>query len=152
MIAVTDLIPLDIPTDSSIDVTRQGAHFDNVSGIWYTEPRQLNEALRGYAYDTDAFNIVAPYCLVITSKMHCWSCHQPTRIHGVMFTRFIKQNQDGKDEAFHQMTIERILRANVRKVNKLFVSLAGNPADHAPKDVVRYLCDARFVMNEPEPA
>ena len=212
MIDVTDIIPLDIPTESITDVACQGAHFDDISGIWYTEPRERNEALRGYAYDVDTFNVAAPYYLVITSKMHCWSCHQPTRIHGLMFTRFIKQNQDGKgwlsvrrntflfhinslpdeikknikasnyyldkskttglrywmnhceicgerlgdyelfcleDEAFHQMTVEKILRANVRKVNKLFVSTAGNPADHAPKDVVRYLCDARFVMNAP---
>lgn len=35
------------------------------------------------------------------------------------------------------------------KVNKLFVSTAGNPAEHASKEVVRYLCDARFVMNGP---
>ncbi|NRF57976.1 DNA primase [Citrobacter braakii] len=212
MIDVTDIIPLDIPTESISDVACQGAHFDDISGIWYTEPRELNEALRGYAYDVDTFNVAAPYYLVITSKMHCWSCHQPTRIHGLMITRFIKQNQDSKgwlsvrrntflfhinslpdeikknikasnyyldkskttglrywmnhceicgerlgdyelfcleDEAFHQMTVEKILRANVRKVNKLFVSTAGNPADHAPKDVVRYLCDARFVMNAP---
>jgi hypothetical protein len=28
--------------------------------------------------------------------MHCWSCHQLTHIHGVMFTRFIRKDQDGK--------------------------------------------------------
>ncbi|MFH0721389.1 DNA primase [Citrobacter braakii] len=182
------------------------------SSIWYTEPHELNGALRDYVYDTDNFNIVAPYYLVITSKMHCWSCHQITRIHGVMFTRFIKKNQDGQgwqsvrrnsflfhinslpeeikknikasnyyldkskttglrywmnhceicgerlgdyelfcveNDAFRLMTIEKLLRANVRKVNKLFVSTAGNPAEHTKKDIVRYLCDARFVMNGP---
>ncbi len=54
-----------------------------------------------------------------------------------------------ENDAFRLMTIEKLLRANVRKVNKLFVSTAGNPAEHTKKDIVRYLCDARFVMNGP---
>ena len=96
MIDVTHIIPLDIHTDNVTDGACQGAHFDPVSGIWYTEPHVLNEGLRDYVYNTDSFNIVAPYYLVITSKMHCWSCHQLTHIHGVMFTRFIRKDQDGK--------------------------------------------------------
>ncbi|MGP8847091.1 DNA primase, partial [Enterobacter hormaechei] len=50
---------------------------------------------------------------------------------------------------FRLMTIEKLLRAKIRKVNKLFVSTAGNPAEHKITDIVRYLCDARFVMNGP---
>lgn len=38
MIDVTHIIPLDIHTDNVTDVACQGAHFDPVSGIWYTEP------------------------------------------------------------------------------------------------------------------
>lgn len=212
MITVTQIIPLNIQSDNVTDVACQGAHFDNVSGIWYTEPDGLKEVLLDYAYTMDSYNIIAPYYLVITSKMHCWNCHQITRIHGVMFTRYIKKIQDGEgwlsvrrntflfhinalpeeimknikasnyyldkskttglrywmnhceicgerlgdyelfcveNDAFRRMTIENLLKANVRKVNKLFVSTAGNPAEHASKEVVRYLCDARFVMNGP---
>ncbi|WP_196207513.1 DNA primase [Citrobacter sp. Res13-Sevr-PEB04-36] len=213
MINIDHIIPLNIQSDNVTDVTCQGAYFDNVSGIWYTESDGLKGALSEYVYSMNSYNIMAPYYLVITSKMHCWNCHQSTRIHGVMFTRFIKKIQDGgegwlpvrrntflfhinalpeeimkdikasnyyldkskttglrywmnhceicgerlgdyelfcvEDDAFHRMAVEKLLRANVRKVNRLFISTAGNPAEHAPKDVVRYLCDARFVMNGP---
>ncbi|HCA0545354.1 TPA: DNA primase, partial [Citrobacter freundii] len=54
-----------------------------------------------------------------------------------------------ENDAFRLMTIEKLLRAKIRKVNKLFVSTAGNPAEHKITDIVRYLCDARFVMNGP---
>lgn len=90
VIAVTQIIPLNIQSDNVTDEACQGAHFDNVSGIWYTEPDGLKEGLFDYAYTMDSYNIIAPYYLVITSKMHCWNCHQITRIHGVMFTRYIK--------------------------------------------------------------
>jgi hypothetical protein len=43
VIDVTHIIPLDIHTDNVTDVACQGAHFDPVSGIWYTEPHVLNE-------------------------------------------------------------------------------------------------------------
>ena len=80
MIDIAHIIPLDIHTDNVTDVACQGAHFDPVSGIWYAEPHELNETLREHVYATDNFNIVAPYYLVITSKMQCWNCHQPTYI------------------------------------------------------------------------
>lgn len=42
VIDVTHIIPLDIHTDNVTDVACQGAHFDQISGIWYTEPHELN--------------------------------------------------------------------------------------------------------------
>lgn len=35
------------------------------------------------------------------------------------------------------------------QVQKANGDIAYNPAEHTKKDIVRYLCDARFVMNGP---
>ncbi|MDU1433563.1 MAG: DNA primase [Citrobacter freundii] len=166
MIDVTHIIPLDIHTDNVADVACQGAHFDPVS-----------------------FNIVAPYYLVITSKMHCWSCHQLTHIHGVMFTRFIRKDQDGKGWQsirrntflFHINSLPEEIQKNIKASNYYLdkskttglrywmnhCEICGErlgdyelfcvendafrlmPAEHKITDIVRYLCDARFVMNGP---
>ncbi|MGK3373874.1 DNA primase, partial [Citrobacter youngae] len=125
MIDIAHIIPLDIHTDNVTDVACQGAHFDPVSGIWYAEPHELNETLREHVYATDNFNIVAPYYLVITSKMQCWNCHQPTYIHGVMLTRYIKQNQDDKRWVsvrrntflFHINTLPEEIKKNIKASN-----------------------------------
>lgn len=213
MINAARIIPLDIHTDDVAQAVCQGAHYDADSNVWYVEEHELTEALGGYAYDMDSFNIMAPYYLVVSTKMTCWNCHLPTSIIAVMFTRYLRKCQDGKgwesvkrnsfvfhinelpeaikknikaknyyvdkskttglrywmnhcetcgerlgdyelfcmaDDAFRQMTIEKLLHSHVRKVNKLFVSMAGSPAADRGKEAVRYLCDARFMMNSPK--
>lgn len=213
MIDAARIIPLDIHTDDIAEAVCQGAHYDADSNVWYVEEHELTEALGRYAYDMDDCNIVAPYYLVVSTKITCWSCHQPTRVLAVMFTRYLRKSQDGKgwesvkrnsfvfhinqlpeaikknikasnyyvdkskttglrywmnhceicgerlgdyelfclaEDAFRLMTVEHLLHSNVRKVNKLFVSMAGNPAEGKQTDVVRYLSDARFIMNPPQ--
>ena len=212
MIDATRIIPLDINTGDVAEAVCQGAHYDADSNVWYVEEGEFTEALGRYAYEMDDCNIVAPYYLVVSTKITCWTCHQPTQVLAVMFTRYLRKNQDGKgwesvkrncfvfhinelpeaikknikarnyyldkskttglrywmnhceicgerlgdyelfciaDDAFRLMTVEKLLHSQVRKVNKLFVSVAGNPADHRSHEVVRYLCDARFIMNPP---
>lgn len=213
MIDATRIVPLNIHADNVSEALRLGAHYDTDSNVWYVEEHKLTETLSRYAYDMSEYNIVAPYYLVVSTKMTCWSCHQPTRILAVMFTRYLRKSQDGKswesvernsfvfhintlpeaikknikasnyyldkskttglrywmnhceicgerlgdyelfcleNDGFRLMTVERILHSNVRKVNKLFLIMAGQPAVQGERDVVRYLCDARFIMNPPE--
>ncbi|HFZ8994014.1 TPA: DNA primase [Citrobacter freundii] len=51
------------------------------------------------------------------------------------------------EDAFRLMTVEKLLHSNARKVNKLFVCTAGNPAEKKSNEVVRCVCDVRFTMN-----
>ncbi|POT58637.1 DNA primase [Citrobacter amalonaticus] len=214
MIDVIDIIPLDIHTDSITDVACQGAHYDPQSGIWYIEPHELSEVLSDYVYDAVDFNIVAPYYLVITPSVRCPGCHQPTRIIGILFTRYLKKSKEGKrwlsvrgnsfvfhinqlpdaikknikashyyldkskttgmrywmnhceicgerlsdyelfcvkEDVFKWMSVENLLHANVKKVNKMFVCRAGETAEDTRVGSVHYTCEAQFRVSKPMP-
>ncbi|CBG87112.1 hypothetical protein [Citrobacter rodentium] len=212
MIDASEIIPLDIHDGQIADAVCQGAHYDAHSGVWYVEPHELTDALRNFAYDAVDFNIVAPYYLVITSKVQCSSCRQPTDIIAVMFTRYLKKSQDGRrwlsvtgnsflfhinqlpeairknikaknyypdksktsglrywmnhcevcgerlsdyalfcveEDLFKRMPVERLLKADIRKVKRMFVCQAGNPADDSRPCPVNFTCEARFRLRGP---
>lgn len=53
-----------------------------------------------------------------------------------------------EEDLFKRMPVERLLASNIRKVNRMFVCRAGNPADDGRIGSVGFTCEARFRLNK----